>query len=127
MSDELEQWACAFQKKYHKEIEEKIHRQQKRMIREAGRIFRNLEATDYYTRINKLMAGLSYLRRCLQRVLDGDITWYSGYLKACIGQLYNVKDYPDGQWEEFFNKNRKKQTKILRRVKGDLLRRLSKY
>lgn len=127
MSEELEQWSRIFQERYKDQIETKLRRRHKIMAQDAGRIFRNLEVTsgEYHAKVNKLMAGLTYIRSCLCRVLDEDAIWYRNYVKTCIMQLYGVQDYLD-KWEEFFNKNRKNQTKILRRVKGDLLKKLSK-
>ncbi len=130
MSDQLEQWALVFRDRYEHDVESKIRRQFKVLTREASRIFRNLEITgsEYHTKIHRLMSAISYMRTCLQNVQEGDLSWYRNYVKTCLEQLYGIVDYPDTEaWDRFFKNHTKDRDKILRKVKGNLLQKLSKY
>lgn len=88
----------------------------------------NISGAEYHDQVNRLMADMTYLRTCLREARSDDITWYVDYIRVCIRQLYDVVDtYPSTEaWETFFKNHEKNRNKVMKRVKGLLLKKLTK-
>ena len=125
----LDEWAQELKDSYGEQITKKIKTQIKKITRDAGRLIRSkdidldVDADD----ITRCIANISYCKRVLRSMLSDDLRSYKDYLKTCIKQSYSLDSEEPDEILAFLIKYNKTRKIRLKKIKGCLIKKFSKY
>jgi hypothetical protein len=130
MSNLLDEWAQELKDTYGEQITSKIKRQIKRNTTALIHTIKNKEIDfgEFTEEINMYIARISYLKRVLRSMLSEDLEVYQDYLRACIKEAYKTEHTCDEtSLMAVLEKYDRTRAIRLRKLKGILLRKISKY
>lgn len=130
MSDKLDQWAQELKDAYGDCITRKIKRQIKLNTTALIHTIKNkdIDFGAFTEEVNARIARISYLKRVLRSMLSDELDAYRDYLRACIKEGYKAEDPDDERSIHLFLEKYDSTREVrIRKVKGILLRKISKY
>ena len=125
----LDEWAQELKDSYGEQITTKIKTQIKKITRDAGRLIRSkdIDLDVYADDITRCIANISYCKRVLRSMLSDDLQSYKDYLKTCIKQSYSLDSEEPEEILTFLIKYDKTRKIRLKKIKGCLIKKFSKY
>lgn len=130
MSDKLEEWAQEFKDSYGQQVTTRLKRQIKLNTTALIRTIKDKEIDfgSFADEVNHRIARISFLKRTLRGMLSEDLSTYKDWLRACIKEGYKAED-PNHEKAIplFLEKYDSTRNVRLRKLKGILLRKISKY
>lgn len=130
MSDDLlDVWAQELKDLYGEQITKKIKTQIKAITRTLGRHIRSKDIglDSFADDIMRCIASISYSKRVLHSMLSDDTKSYKDYLKTCIKQSYSLKSDDPEEIYAFLVKYNNTRNIRLKKIKGCLIKKFSKY
>jgi len=128
-NDLLDEWAQELKDSHREQITKKIKTQIKKITRDAGRLIRSkdIDLDVYADDITRCIANISYCKRVLRSMLSDDLHSYKDYLKTCIKQSYSLDSEEPQAILTFLIKYDKTRKIRLKKIKGCLIKKFSKY
>ena len=125
----LDEWAQELKDSHGKQITKKIKTQIKKITRDAGRLIRSkdIDLDVYADDITRCIANISYCKRVLRSMLSDDLQSYKDYLKTCIKQSYSLDSEEPEEILAFLIKYDKTRKIRMKKIKGCLIKKFSKY
>jgi len=130
MSNKLDEWAQELKDSYGEQIITRLKRQIKKNTIILIQMIKNKEISfgEFSEEVNHKIATISYLKRVLKGMLSEDLIEYKDYLRACINEGYKLKYVDESKaLYDFLQRYNNTRSTRLRRIKGILLKKISKY